>query len=318
MPAITIRRFQAGDDVPLAQLLTRVFAPMERWTPERVAGLATESESHPAAFWMALDGSRHAGCLRVSGLARTQGYVMRELAADADPAGPIIDGLLDVGLGHLDRLGATYVRASTPILPPYPDAYRGRGFVPVRRALTLVWDLTRSRWSPAASSAALVRGGNDYPPELLAQLYVEGMRPYWDWWIDERGGAEAYTRRVAASFASAHAEGELWLVGELSGSPVGLVGATELGQEEAGLQGVYVLPAYRGQGVGPVLLQAAMDRVRHRSARLVVDETITSLEADIPSVRLYRRSGAWQRAEYLHLQREEARSEPRFGGSAPP
>lgn len=277
---------------------------MERWTPAKVADLGAESASDPAGFWVALDGSRPIGCLRISRLARADGYVIGELAVDADPAEPIVDALLDVGLGHLDRLGSAYVRASTPMLSPYPEAYRRRGFVPVRRALTLVWDLTGSPWSPESSSAAEVRGSDGYPPELLAQLYVEGMRPYWDWWIDERGGAEAYAQRVATHFASPLANDELWLVGELGGSAAGLVGATELGEEEADFEGVYVLPAHRGRGVGSVLLRSALDRVRGRSPRMVVGETTTLLDADLPSIRLYRRSGAGQRAEYLHLLRE--------------
>ena len=141
-----------------------------------------------------------------------------------------------------------------------------------------------------------------HPSAILAELYVEGMRPYRDWYIEEHGGAAAMKRRVADHLASGPRDNKRWLVAELDGEPVGLAGASELDQDEAVLEGVYVLPEHRGRGVGSALMEATLAGVRERTERLVVGEMVTFLEGDTPSVRLYRRSGARLRAEYMHLQ----------------
>jgi len=306
MSAITIRRFRSDDAAPLARVLDRCFGPMETWTAERVEALVS-SGPDASRLWVALDGSRHVGCVRVHPVPRPGTHVIRELAVDADRPERIVDRLLDVALDHLRELNAALVRASTPPLRLYTDAYRRRGFVRVRRALTLSWDLSAPPWAASASAPVVVHDAGRYAPELLAALYVEGMRPYWDWYIDERGGTEALKRRAAAHFTSLRGEDERWLLAELDASPVGLAGVSALASDAADLEGVYVLPAHRGQGVGSALMQATLAMVRERTTRLVVTETTSSLESDIPSIRLYMRSGAQPRAEYVHLQADGTR-----------
>jgi GNAT superfamily N-acetyltransferase len=135
------------------------------------------------------------------------------------------------------------------------------------------------------------------------------MRPYWDWLIDERGGPEMYKRRVAGHIAGVADDGsdEIWLAAEIEGAAVGLAFVTELDEDEADMGGVYVLPAHRNKGVGSALMRATLSRLRERaSKRLVVPETISSLDSDLPSIRLYKRWGARVRAEYMHLQLDGA------------
>jgi GNAT superfamily N-acetyltransferase len=276
---------------------------METWTAERVDALVS-SDSDAARLWVALDGSRQVGCVRVHPVPRPGAHVIRELAVDADRLEPIVDRLLDIALDRLSNLNAALVRASTPPMRLYTGAYRRRGFVPVRRALTLAWDLSGQPWAAPSSATTVVHDARRYAPDLLAELYVEGMRPYWDWYIDERGGAEALKRRAAEHFTSLRGEDERWLVAELAASPVGLAGVSALAADEADLEGVYVLPAHRGEGVGSALMQVTLAMVRERTTRLVVTETTSFLESDIPSIRLYVRSGAQPQAEYVHLQAE--------------
>jgi len=276
---------------------------METWTAERVEALVS-SDPDASQLWVALDGSRQVGCVRVHPVPRPGAHVMRELAVDADRPEPIVDRLLDVALDHLCELKATVVRASTPPVRLYTDGYRRRGFVPVRRALTLAWDLSGQRWAAPSSAPVVVHDAGRYAPELLAALYVEGMRPYWDWYIEERGGTEALKRRATGHFTSLRSKDERWLVAELAASAVGLAGVSALGADAADLEGVYVLPAHRGEGVGSALMQATLAMVRERTTRLVVTETTSFLDSDIPSIRLYVRSGAQPQAEYVHLQAE--------------
>ncbi|MBW3666140.1 MAG: GNAT family N-acetyltransferase [Actinobacteria bacterium] len=305
MSAPTIRRFQEGDETDLQLLLDRCFGRFETWTADRVAELTVVPGSDTSELWVALDGSRPVGFVRVFGVPQAGSYVIRELAVDTEAQEPVARDLLDIALEHLKGLDPSGVRGSTLDVAPYPEAYRQKGFTAVRRALTLVWDLTAPRSAPAREDSVVVGEALRHAPEHLAELYVEGMRPYWDWLIDERGGTEAYKERVAAHIDGLADDGsdEMWLAAEIGGAVVGLAFVTQLDEEEADMGGVYVLPAYRNQGAGSALMRATLSELRQRAKkRLVVPETITSLDSDLPSIRLYEQSGARVRAEYLHLQ----------------
>lgn len=305
----TIRQFQEGDDTGLQRLLDRCFGRFEAWTADRVTELTVVPGSDTAALWVALDGSRLVGCIRAFGVHQAGSYVIRELAVDTEPQEPVAGQLLDVALEHLKGLDPSLIRSSTLNLAPYPEAYRRKGFTAVRRALTLTWDLAEPLPAPAGESPVVVGEALRHAPEHLAELYVEGMRPYWDWLIDERGGTEAYKKRVAAYIDELADDGsdEMWLAAELEGVAVGLAFVTKLDEDEADMGGVYVLRAFRNQGVGSALMRATLSGLRERAKKcLVVPETISSLDSDIPSIRLYKRWGAQVRAEYLHLQLDGA------------
>ena len=305
MSAPTIRRFQEGDETGLQRLLDRCFGRFETWTADRVAELTVVPGFDTSELWVALDGSRPVGCVRVFGVPQAGSYVIRELAVDTEPQEPVAGHLLDVALEHLRGLDPSLIRGSTLNMAPYPDAYRQKGFTAVRRALTLAWDLTAPLPAPARAYSGVVGEALRHAPDHLAELYVEGMRPYWDWFIDERGGTEAYKKRVAAYIAELADDGgdEMWLAAEIEGAAVGLAFVTQLDEDEADMGGVYVLPAYRNQGIGSALMRATLSGLRERAKKLlVVSETTSSLDSDIPSIRLYKQWGARVRAEYRHLQ----------------
>lgn len=305
MSAPTIRRFQEGDETGLQRLLDRCFGRFETWTADRVAELTVVPDSDTSELWVALDGSRRVGCVRVFGVPQAGTYVIRELAVDTEPQEPVAGNLLDLALEHLKGLDPSLIRGSTLNVAPYPDAYRQKGFTAVRRALTLAWDLTAPLPAPDWEDSGVVGDALRHAPDHLAELYVEGMRPYWDWFIDERGGTEAYKQRVAAHIAELADDGsdEMWLAAEIEGAAVGLAFVTQLDEDEADMGGVYVIPAYRNQGVGSALMWATLSGLRERARkRLVVSETISSLDSDLPSIRLYKQWGARVRAEHLHLQ----------------
>lgn len=305
MAAITVRPATSEDAASVAAVLERSFGDLEHWTPERVEQLAPESPAQGTGFWVAAQAGRIVGCIRSAAMRRADWYVVRELAAGPEPAPDILDRLLDAVLGALQQQGAARVRASTLDLESYLDAYRRRGFVPVRRAVTLAFDLTaRLPDAPAPRSGnadVAIGDGSAHSPATLARLYVEGMRPYWDWYIDERGGAESLLQRATSYLASTPAADEVRLVAEYDGAAVGLGWVADLAAPEADMQGVYVLPDWRGRGIGSMLLRATLARTAEGARALVVPETTTFLEGEPPSIRLYRRLGARTRAEYVHL-----------------
>lgn len=302
MAAVSVRPFEEGEESAVAALLDRCFGGFETWSAARVAEMAAGA-APPAGLWVALEGGQRVGCVMVREALRPGMFVVRDLAGLEEE---VAEQLLGAVLAQLGEVAARLVRSSTLNLAPYPELYRRRGFVPVRRALTFVWHLSGVAAEPATGGEVVVAEADRHPPEELAEIYVEGMRPYWDWFIEERGGADGYKERVAAHIAALSGGEELWLAAEVGGTPVGLSFVSGLGEEEASLGGVYVLPSYRNRGAGSALLSATLAELRRRGVeRLVVHETVTGLEEEIPSIRLYRRSGARERAEYLHLEWQE-------------
>ncbi|MGH8945572.1 MAG: GNAT family N-acetyltransferase [Acidimicrobiia bacterium] len=313
MVTLTMRKYEKGDEAALGRLLDRCFGRFETWTADRVAELAAGPGPQIAEMWVALEGSRLVGCVHTHGVPRAGSYVIRELAVDAEPEDSVAGRLLDVVLEHLGDLDPILIRASTPTMAPYPDAYRRRGFTPVRRALTLVWDLTGLPDAPVSEGPIVVGDAHRHSPERLAELYVEGMRPYWEWFLDERGGADAHKERVAAYIAGLSRDGgnEMWLAAQFEGEAVGVSIVSDIHEVEADMGGVYVLPAHRNSGVGSALMRATLSGLQERAIeRLVVPETMSFLDSDMPSIRLYKRSGARVRAEYLHLQVDGASVQP--------
>ena len=71
--------------------------------------------------------------------------------------------------------------------------------------------------------------------------------------------------------------------------------------QEAGFWGVYVLPEFRGRGIGSTLMREALTRARQLGQRKVVVFTVAALDSLPPGVMLYLKNGGKIEAEYLHL-----------------
>lgn len=80
------------------------------------------------------------------------------------------------------------------------------------------------------------------------------------------------------------------LYAEHDGKLVGMIGAYfEAGPEVASVVAMYVAPAYRGQGVGRMLVDAILDRLRERPETLKAKLLVNVEQA--AAVRLYRSAG---------------------------
>jgi len=78
--ALIIRRLQDADVPQVAEVLHTCFAKIERWDEELVRQLIGQPGPPSSTWWLAADGPRVAGCIRVHALARADAYVIRELA----------------------------------------------------------------------------------------------------------------------------------------------------------------------------------------------------------------------------------------------
>lgn len=304
MNAVEVRPFRAGDERGVHTVLDACFRGIEPWSLETVTGWTSAADFDPDSLLLAVEREVIVGCVRSARLPRGDAWVLRELAAlPGSTAGVITDSLLESMLIRLDPLEPVFLRARTPALEPYLSAYGRRGFTPVRKVLRMAWHLAGHPPTGTSSSNVRIAEAMGIGADTLAELYLAGLRPYWDWWIEDRGGPGALRSRLTTHFRSA-SETEVWLVAEFERRPVGLAGASELGEDEIVLEGVYVLPESRGRGIGSTLMNALLAKLRQGAAkRLVVYDTFSFLDVYPPAVRLYLKSGARVEAEFLHLER---------------
>jgi len=240
-------------------------------------------------------------------LPRGDAFLVRELAAlSRYDAGAIADALLRTALAELESFRLTFIRASTPILEPYASVYRRHGFAPVRRVLRISWDLSGAAHELMSSAKVRIQEAKTYRAEVLAELFLAGLRPYWDWWIEDRGGAHALLNRATAYFRSIP-DNAIWLVAEPETNPVGLSGVSLTDADEVVLEGVYVVPEFRRRGIGSALMTATLAELKKFGRkRLVVYDTFSFLDSYAPAVDLYLKSGGRIEAEYLHLEKAGA------------
>jgi len=101
----------------------------------------------------------------------------------------IVDNLIDVALKFSIFKRLKLAKAVTPTIQPYVYAYKRFGFKPVRRILRIAWDpikVPEEQWDRRITVAEIAK--EDI--EEASYVFVEGARPYWDWWIDEEGGTQ--------------------------------------------------------------------------------------------------------------------------------
>jgi GNAT superfamily N-acetyltransferase len=91
---------------------------------------------------------------------------------------------------------------------------------------------------------------------------VEGLRPFWDWWIEEQGGPESLGAWVRESVGTDQG----WIGAFLDEKLVGLATLRPdfYGRGQARFNGAYALPRFRGRGVGSALMNATI-REAHSS-----------------------------------------------------
>jgi GNAT superfamily N-acetyltransferase len=142
------------------------------------------------------------------------------------------------------------LKAFVPAVQPYVDVYKRSGFEPVRRSLRIGWDLTAQ---PMERSKILTRELSKESANDAAQVWVEGLRPYWDWWVEEQGGPETLGDWVKESVG----KDQGWIGAFVDEKLVGLATLRPdfYGRGQARFNGAYALPKFRGRRVGSALMK---------------------------------------------------------------
>jgi hypothetical protein len=189
---LSIRRFEPEDEASLLQLQTAAFRELE-YLPRVKVGL--HSLDAAGSFIAEKDGSP-IGCIGLFKLERPGWFETRNLAAKGPAYLDVARELLARAVEYVESIHPEFLKASTPAVQPFVDLYKKAGFEPVRRSLRIGWDLSKVE---AGDEKVLTRELTKDDAEDAARVWVEGLRPFWNYWIEEEGGADAVSSWVRES-----------------------------------------------------------------------------------------------------------------------
>lgn len=193
------------------------------------------------------------------------------------------------------------LKAVTLAIQPYVDTYKRFGFRPVRRILRIAWEPTEIPEMKSFDQEIKVAEVSKRDVEEAAHVFVQGLRPYWDWWLEEEGGVEAVQKKTTEWMKQCIC----LLTAKIDNRAVGVTGIVPYhGVNEARFLGVTVLPEFRMQGIGSALMYAALNKAKQLGCKRLVVHTMAYLHALAPGAVLYLKSEGKIEAEYLHLIKE--------------
>lgn len=239
------------------------------------------------------------GCVGLFKLERPGWFQVRNLAVkDLNPEKLAIE-LISKTMDYVDSKRSEVVKASTPAVQPYVDLYKSSGFLPARRSVRIRWDLStcKTRESKVETRNLGKEHAND-----AAEVWVEGLRPHWNYWIEEQGGPDELKGWVRESVR----KDKGWIGAFLDDMLVGvaILRADSYGKGEARFNGAYALPEYRQQGIGTGLMSASIREARKLNQERMRVYTLAYLDHLAPGAILYLKSGGVIEAEYLQLERK--------------
>ena len=239
------------------------------------------------------------GCVGLLKLDRPGWYEIRNLAlrnpAQTDTAKMLIKHVND----YVKANNAEYVKAFTPAVQPYVDVYKAAGFEPVRRSLRICWDIAECKvHENKIETGELSKEWAD----VAARVWIDGLRPYWDYWIEEQGGPESIQAWVKESVTKRQG----WIGAFVDKKLVGLsiLRPDSYGLGEARFNGAYAIPEFRKQGVGSALMNATIKEARSRNQHTMRVYTLAYLDHLAPGAVLYLKTGGRIEGEYLQLQKQ--------------
>lgn len=297
---ITLRTFRNGDEESFLNLVNTAYRNLESLTVERVTKLMSPPYFNPEGFFIAEKKNLPIGCIAVFNLPSKRHVSLQYLAVrKAFSNLRVIDGLTKAALRYSASKKPDRVKAVTPAIQPYVDAYQRFDFKPIRRILRIAWDTERTLKEAHRDSKIHITEVCQDDLNEASCVFVEGLMPYWNWYIEEEGGDEAFRSKVASWMRETR-----YLAAKVNNKIAGVTAVIpKLESDVAAFSGVMVLPNLRKKGIGSALMSAALDEARKIGCRRMVVHTLAYLDALAPGAVLYLKSGGKIEAEYLQLVR---------------
>ena len=294
---VKFRNFAPGDEHVFLDLLKNCFGSLEY--PPRLKGEITGPYlDHKGSFIAEKDGTP-IGCVGLRRFPKENWSEIRYLAvSNRQQRSPLAQVLVSKTIQHADTIHVQRLKAFVPAVEPFVDIYKKAGFTPARRSLRISWDLTTLR--PEEPSVQIKWISKEHANEA-ADVWVEGLRPYWEYWIEEQGGPEQCKSWVRESVGR-----DPWWIGAFHDQK--LVGlstfrADAYGPAEGRFNGAYVLPKYREQRIGSSLMKFTIREAQRQNQKKMNVYTLGFLDHLAPGSLLYLKTGGKIEAEYLQFER---------------
>jgi GNAT superfamily N-acetyltransferase len=296
--SISVRAFSRGDESVLLDILKDAFGSFAD-VPRTKAALSSTRFDADGCF-VAEEKGVPIGWVATTRLPRDKWFVIRYLSIRrATTQTEIAERLLAEVIAYVESKGAEFLRATTPAVQPYVEAYRKFGFKPLRRDFRISWEIddvldNEDSWLETEEVS-------DETIDIASDLYIRALSPYWDWRTEEEGGIV----HVAESFKEDRSRGARWFLSTLDKEPFGLVGIIPDYYEPgvAWFRGAFVPPEHRGNGIGLTLMTEISRLARELGQRKMIVYTFSYLDSLAPGALLYLKSGGKIEAEYLQLAR---------------
>lgn len=297
VPEVTIRSFRSGDENTYLDLLKNSFASLE-YLPRVKAEISGPYLNKGGSFIAEKNGSP-VGCVGLRNHPRGKWHEIRYLAVkNGESRVPLAQNLVARAVRYAESNHAESLTAFVPAVQPFVDVYKSAGFKPVRRSIRISWELTEhpTEQTKVQTKELLKESAND-----VADVWVEGLRPYWDWWIEEQGGPEELKGWVKESVGTEPG----WIGAFLDEKLVGLaiLRPDAYGAGIARFNGAYVVPTFREKRIGSALMNATIREAQRLHQKSMKVNTLAFLDHLAPGSLLYLKSGGKIEAEYLQLQR---------------
>lgn len=298
VPEVTIRAFRAGDENAFFDLLKNSFGSLE-YLPRVKAEINGPYFNREGSFIAEKNGSP-IGCVGLRNLPREKWHEIRYLAVrNGDSKVPLAQTLVAKAIHHADSIHAEHLTAFAPAVQPYVDVYKGAGFVPVRRSIRICWEELTEH--PSDQTNIQTKELSKEFANEAADVWIDGLHPYWDYWIEEQGGPEKIKAWVKESVGTEPGWIGAFLDGKLAG--LAILAPNFYGPAEARFNGAYVLPKHRERRLGSALMNATIREAHRLEQRRMRVYTLAFLDHLAPGSILYLKSGGRIEAEYLQLQR---------------
>jgi len=295
---VIIRTFHHGDEQLFLLLVNTAYRNLEILASERVKRLTSPPYFNSDGFFIAEKEGSPAGCIGVFNLP-AKGYLWIGYLAvkEAFSNLTIVNELIKAALEYCASKKPTLLKAVTLMIQPYVDAYKRFGFRPTRRILRIAWDPIKIPEEKSFNQEVSVVEVSKNDVEEASHVLVQGLQPYWDWWLEEEGGNEAVLEKATEWMKQGTC-----LIAKINKKAVGVTGIVPHPEaDEARFLGVMVLPNFRMKGIGSALMYAALNKAKQLGYKRLVVHTTAYLDALAPGAVLYLKSGGKIEAEYLHL-----------------
>jgi GNAT superfamily N-acetyltransferase len=294
MSDLVLRNLTSADEQSFLDMQIHAFRGLE-YLPRMKLGLSAFDRE--GSFVADRDGAM-VGCVGLLKLDRPGWFEIRNLAlrdaAETDVARRLVNHVTD----YVQANSAEFVKAFTPAVQPYVDVYKDAGFEPVRRSLRIRWDLLNCQ---VHETKIATRELSKELADDAADVWIKGLRPYWDYWIEEQGGPESLAAWVKESVSKRQGWIGAFLDEKLVG--VSILRCDAYGPGEARFNGAYAIPENRKQGVGSALMNATIREAKRRNQSSMRVYTLAFLDHLAPGAVVYLKTGGVIEGEYLQLQK---------------